>query len=61
MAAERGVSKEQATRDYLVDRQPGGKFIPMENVAAMVALLCGPDSQGITGTALPVDGGWTIS
>jgi 3-hydroxybutyrate dehydrogenase len=61
MAAERGISKERATRDYLLDRQPGGRFIPMENVAAMVALLCGPDSQGITGAALPVDGGWTIS
>jgi 3-hydroxybutyrate dehydrogenase len=61
IAADRRVSKEQATRDYLVDRQPGGKFIPMENVAAMVALLCGPASQGITGATLPVDGGWTIS
>ena len=57
MAGDRGISTEQATRD----RQPGGKFIPMENVAALVAFLCGPASQGITGAALPVDGGWTIS
>ena len=61
IAGDRGISTEQATRDYLVDRQPGGKFIPMENVAALVAFLCGPASQGITGAALPVDGGWTIS
>lgn len=60
-AAEQGVSKEQARRDYLIDRQPGGKFIPMENVAALVAFLCGPDSQGTTGAVFPVDGGWTIS
>lgn len=61
IARDRGISTEQATRDYLVDRQPGGKFIPIENVAAFVAFLCGPESQGVTGTAFPIDGGWTIT
>ena len=61
IAAERHISKEQATQDYLKDRQPGGKFIPMENVAALVAFLCGPQSQGITGSVFPVDGGWAVS
>jgi 3-hydroxybutyrate dehydrogenase len=61
LAREQGISTEQATHDYLIERQPGGKFIAMENVAALVAFLCGPASQGITGAVLPVDGGWTIS
>jgi 3-hydroxybutyrate dehydrogenase len=61
VAVERNISKAQATQDYLKDRQPGGRFIPMENVAAMVAFLCGPQSQGVTGSVFPVDGGWAIS
>ncbi len=61
IATERHISKEQATQDYLKDRQPGGKFIPMGNVAALVAFLCGPQSQGITGSVFPVDGGWSAN
>ena len=30
-------------------------------LAALVALLCGPAGDDITGTAMPVDGGWSIS
>ena len=33
---------------------PGG-------VAALVALLCGPAGADITGTAIPIDGGWSAS
>jgi 3-hydroxybutyrate dehydrogenase len=59
MAAERNAPLDEVTEDYLKARQPGGKFIAMENVAALVAFLCGPASQGITGEVFPVDGGWT--
>jgi 3-hydroxybutyrate dehydrogenase len=61
MAKEQGVSTEQATRDYIAKKQPTGKYVPMENVAALVAFLCGTQSQGITGAVFPLDGGWTIS
>jgi 3-hydroxybutyrate dehydrogenase len=61
IAKERGISTEQATREYIAKQQPTGKYIPMENVAAMVAFLCGPTSQGITGAVFPTDGAWTVS
>jgi 3-hydroxybutyrate dehydrogenase len=61
IAAERGVPVEETTREYLAARQPSGKFIAVEDVAALVAFLCGPDSQGVTGAVFPVDGGWTIT
>lgn len=61
IARKEKLSVEQATRDYLADRQPGGRFIAMESVAALVAFLCGPTSRDITGAALPVDSGWTAS
>lgn len=60
-AAAKGISIEQATHDYLAERQPGGRFISMEAVAGMVAFLCGPNSREISGAALPVDSGWTVS
>jgi 3-hydroxybutyrate dehydrogenase len=61
IAAEQNISVEEATRDYLGARQPGGRFIPMETVTGLVAFLCGPASAGINGAALPIDSGWTVS
>lgn len=60
MAIERNVPVEEATREYLAGRQPGGRFIPVETVAGLVTFLSGPASAGINGAALPVDNGWTV-
>lgn len=61
MAVDRNVPVDEATREYLAGRQPGGRFIPVETVAGLVAFLCGPTSAGINGAALPVDNGWTVT
>lgn len=61
LAAERGVSMERATEEYLANRQPGNRFVSVEAVAALVAFLCGPLARDITGAAMPVDGGWSAS
>ncbi|CAM3707993.1 SDR family oxidoreductase [Bordetella bronchialis] len=61
IAAERGISAEQAAADYLAARQPTGRFVAMESVAAMVLLLCSPAGADITGAMLPIDGGWTAT
>lgn len=61
MAAERGIPVAEATRLYLAERQPGGRFVSMGAVAALVVFLCGPAGRDMTGAALPVDAGWTAS
>jgi 3-hydroxybutyrate dehydrogenase len=59
LAATQGISEADATRNYLAERQPGGKFIAMESVGSMVVFLCSKSGDDITGAVLPIDGGWT--
>lgn len=61
LAAEKGIGTEEATALFLSTRQPGGRFIPMETVTALALFLCGPQSEGINGAAIPVDNGWSFA
>ena len=61
IAASEGRAIDEATRDYLMARQPTGRFVAMESVGAMVVFLCSPAGQDITGATLPIDGGWSIA
>ena len=53
-----GLSREAALKSFMATRQPSGRFIAPEGVAALVALLCGSGGTDITGAAIPIDGGW---
>lgn len=61
IADTQGVSVEAATKDYLAERQPGGRFISIEGVTALIVFLCGPNARDISGAAIPLDCGWTVS
>lgn len=61
IAEQAGISQEQATHDYLAARQPTGRFVAMESVAALIRFLCSDAGQDITGSVLPIDGGWTAA
>ena len=61
IAAQDGTSLEDATQDYLAERQPSRRFIAMEGVGALVAFLCSAAAQDITGATLPIDGGWSVA
>jgi 3-hydroxybutyrate dehydrogenase len=60
-AARDGRPIEEATREFLAVRQPSGRFVATEGVAALAVFLCTPAAQDITGVALPIDGGWSVS
>ena len=41
-------------------QQPAGRLLDPAEVAAVLAFLAGPDSSGMTGAVVPVDGGLAL-
>jgi 3-hydroxybutyrate dehydrogenase len=58
-ARARGISEEAVVRDVLLHAQPTRQFVTTEQLGALATFLCTSGADSITGTALPVDGGWT--
>ncbi len=58
-AKARGMTEEQVKRDVLLAAQPTKKFATVDEMSALAVFLCSDVAASITGTALPVDGGWT--
>jgi len=58
-AKERGISREVAIKDVILERQPSKEFVKIEEVAALTVFLAGEAAASITGAAYSIDGGWT--
>jgi|SRR5262245_59632738 len=58
-AKARGISEQAVVRDVLLAAQPTKRFVKVEEVAAITKFLCSDGAASITGSLLPVDGGWT--
>ncbi|CAO0826207.1 3-hydroxybutyrate dehydrogenase OS=Streptomyces microflavus OX=1919 GN=HUT09_25410 PE=3 SV=1 [Streptomyces microflavus] len=50
--------RDEVVADVLLDRSAIERLIEPEEVAAVCVWLCGPHTSYITGSSLPVDGGW---
>jgi 3-hydroxybutyrate dehydrogenase len=57
----RNMTKEQVINDVLLTAQPTKEFVTVEQVAALAVFLCTDAAKSITGTILPIDGGWTAA
>ena len=58
--AERdGLSIDDAKVELVRHKQPSRTFVQPEQIGALAVYLCSDAASQITGTALPVDGGWT--
>lgn len=58
-AAAHKISREAVIRDVLLAAQPNKAFATTAEIGALAVFLASPNGASITGTALPVDGGWT--
>ena len=58
-AKSHNMSEEDVIRNVLLSNQPNKKFATVEEIGALAAFLASDAAASITGTALPVDGGWT--
>ncbi|HLZ02359.1 MAG TPA: 3-hydroxybutyrate dehydrogenase [Bradyrhizobium sp.] len=59
IAAQRSISQKEALRALLAEKQPSLDFVLPAQLGGTVAFLCSSAADQITGTAIPVDGGWT--
>jgi 3-oxoacyl-[acyl-carrier protein] reductase len=60
IAADRGITKEQAFATW-ENEIPLGRLGEPSELAALVAFLASERASYITGTSIPVDGGWIRS
>ena len=53
------MSQGEALADMLAEKQPSRRLSSPDEIARLARWLCAPEAHNITGTALPIDGGWT--
>lgn len=58
-AAARGISEDEVKSDVLLKAQPTKQFVTTEQLGGLGTFLCSDAASSITGSILPVDGGWT--
>lgn len=54
-----GLSREEVIEKVMLSKQAIKSFIPIELIANTVAFLAADEATTITGTSIPVEGGWT--
>ncbi|SEG98980.1 3-hydroxybutyrate dehydrogenase [Nonomuraea solani] len=54
-----GIEPDEVVENIMLEPAAIKRLIEPEEVAELVAYLCGPSGAFISGVSLPVDGGWT--
>jgi 3-hydroxybutyrate dehydrogenase len=58
-AAAHGIPADEVISKIMLERTAIKRLIEPEEVAELVAYLCSPAADFITGASIPLDGGWT--
>jgi 3-hydroxybutyrate dehydrogenase len=57
--AQFGGDRDAGIADLVSEKQPSGRMSDASEIGALALWLCAPIAHNVTGTAIPVDGGWT--
>lgn len=58
-AARFDGDRDRGIADLLAEKQPSRRMSRPDEIGDMALWLCSPAAHNITGTAIPIDGGWT--
>ena len=58
-AADFGGDRDAGIAGLLAEKQPSRRISDPAEIGALALWLCAPIAHNVTGTAIPVDGGWT--
>ncbi|MEL6340527.1 MAG: 3-hydroxybutyrate dehydrogenase [Myxococcota bacterium] len=58
-AKSHGIDRDRVIHDVLLAKQPNKTFVTVEQIGALATFIASEAGATITGTALPIDGGWT--
>jgi 3-hydroxybutyrate dehydrogenase len=56
---ELGVSIQESMEGMVAEKQPSRRLSEPAEIARLACWLCAVEAHNITGTAIPIDGGWT--
>ncbi len=58
-AAAHGGDRDKGVAELLAEKQPSRRTSDPSEIGALALWLCAPVAHNVTGTAIPIDGGWT--
>lgn len=59
-AKAHGISPEQVVRDVMLSHQARKEFVQVDELAALAVFLASEQAASMTGSAIAMDGGWTL-
>jgi 3-hydroxybutyrate dehydrogenase len=59
LAASQEIGMEEAGRRLVGEKQPSKEFVTPEQLGGLAVFLCSDAAEGMTGSAVTMDGGWT--
>ena len=60
-ASSHGIAEDEVLDQVLLARTPVKRLVEPDEVAGLVAFLCGPGTDSINGNSYLMDGGWTAA
>ena len=60
-AKSHGIGEDEVLDEVLLARTPVKRLVEPDEVAGLVAYLCGPGTDSVNGTSFLMDGGWTAA